>query len=312
MGNNMANEIQKYTRESFGKIEVAMQQAGFSPEKVKQEISFAIQLINKSAQLQKCSQESILQAVLNVSNIGLSLNPAAKEAYLIPRWNGISKSTEASLDPSYVGLVKLLTDAGSVTSMLCQLVHEGDTFEIDLANNINPVTHKPELNRSKRGEITGCYALATLPDRTRQVEYMDKGEIEDIRGRSETYKAWIDKKISSCTWVSDFGEMARKTVIKRIYKYLPRTERMQFIDKAVTQDNQDFTASDQQLNYIESLLHTCTLDERIKSSIEMELSVMNGQRASQVIEQLKQNQIHDPLKSVQKEARRMINESANT
>ena len=282
------NELIKITE--FAPVEKRMQEAGFSIEKVKQEISFALQLINKSAQLQKCSKESLQQAVLNISNIGLSLNPAAKEAYLIPRWNGALKIMEASLEPGYVGLVKLLTDAGSVKSMVCQLVYDGDTFEIDLANNTQPVTHKPELSRAKKGNIKGAYALATLIDNTRQVEFMDVEEIDGIRGRSETYKAYLENKIKSCTWVSDYGEMARKTVIKRIYKYLPRTERMDQIDEAIKQDNSDFTASDSQVYYIENLLNNSTLEERQRAQIEMELPVMGSQRANEVINMLKMNQ----------------------
>ena len=282
------NELIKITE--FAPVEKRMQEAGFSIEKVKQEVSFALQLINKSAQLQKCSKESLQQAVLNISNIGLSLNPAAKEAYLIPRWNGALKIMEASLEPGYVGLVKLLTDAGSVKSMVCQLVYDGDTFEIDLANNMQPVTHKPELSRAKKGNIKGAYALATLIDNTRQVEFMDVEEIDGIRGRSETYKAYLENKIKSCTWVSDYGEMARKTVIKRIYKYLPRTERMDQIDEAIKQDNSDFTASDSQVYYIENLLNNSTLEERQRSQIEMELPVMGSSRANEVINMLKMNQ----------------------
>jgi len=278
------------TRGEFTKVEKAMSEAGFSIEKVKQEISFAIQLINKSSQLQKCSRESLQVAVLNISNIGLSLNPAAKEAYLIPRWNNTTKSMEAVLEPGYVGLVKLLTDAGSVKSMVCQLVYSGDTFEIDLANNQNPVIHKPELNRTKRGEVTGCYALATLLDGTRQVEYMSIEEINEIRGRSETFKAYLDGKIKSCTWVTDSGEMARKTVIKRIYKYLPRTERMERIDEAIKQDNSDFGISDAQVFYIENLLNNSTLEQRQREAIEMEIPVMSGQRAGEVITMLQSNQ----------------------
>lgn len=278
------------TRQMFAPIEKAMKEAGFSPEKVKQEISFAIQHINKSKQLQDCTPDSKLQAVLNISNIGLSLNPAAKEAYLIPRWNSVSRNMEASLEPGYVGLVKLLTDSGSVVSMVSQLVYQNDHFELDVADNINPVHHKPELIKSKRGEIIGVYALATLPDKSRQAEWMDVDEVNMIKERSETYKAFKEGKIKSCTWFTDFGEMCRKTVIKRIYKYLPRTDRMKFIDTAVQQDNQDYTASNEQLAYIENLLNTSTLDERQRNAIEMETSVMSSQRASQVIEQLKINQ----------------------
>lgn len=285
----MSNEL-IVTRQTFTDVEKAMQSAGFSPEKVKQEISFALQTINKSPQLQKCSRDSILQAVLNISNIGLSLNPAAKEAYLIPRWNGVTKQMDASLEPGYIGLVKLLTDAGSITSILCQLVYTNDFFEMDLANNLNPVKHKPELTRAKRGEISGCYALATLLDKTRQVEYMCVVDINEIRERSETYKAFKEGKIKSCTWETDWGEMARKTVIKRIYKYLPRTERMMQIDKAIEQDNNDYTASNDQLSYIDSLLHTSTLEERQTNAIEMEMSVMSADRASEVITMLQANQ----------------------
>jgi phage RecT family recombinase len=278
------------TTKFFQPIEQRMQDAGFDVERVKKEVSFAIQSINKSAQLQKCSGESVLQAVLNIANVGLTLNPAAKEAYLIPRWNSLTGSNEACLDPSYIGLVKLLTDTGSVTSMVCQLVYEGDTFEIDLANNTSPVIHKPELSSSKRGAMKGVYALATLSDGTRQVEWMDKDEVEQIRGRSETYKAFVAGKIKSCTWASDFGEMSRKTVIKRIYKYLPRSEKAAVLDKAVELDNLDYTASDKQVEIIENLLRSSTMDERQKQWLEMEVPTMGAKRASEVIEMLKMNQ----------------------
>jgi recombination protein RecT len=281
-------------RSDFDKVATAMQEAGFSIERVKQEVSFAIQIINASPQLQKCSQGSLQQAVLNISNIGLTLNTAAKEAYLIPRWNSVTKNTEATLMPSYIGLVKLLTNTGSVKSMVCQLVHENDVFEIDLANNTSPVVHKPQLSSAKKGNIVGVYALATLADGTRQVEFMDTDEINQIRDRSETYKAFTEQKIKSCTWVSDYGEMARKTVIKRIYKYLPRTEQMQYVDRAVEADNQDFIATDQQVNFIESLLTTSDVEGREKELLEMELTVMNAARASEVIEMLKERQL-DPV-----------------
>lgn len=273
----------------FAPVETRMVEAGFDTEQVKREISFAIQSINKSAQLQKCSKESLLQAVLNVSNVGLTLNPAAKEAYLIPRWNGLTRANEACLDPSYIGLVKLLTDTGSVKAMVCQLVYGGDQFDIDLANNVAPVTHKPDLN-GKRNQIVGVYALATLADGTRQVEWMTLEEVEQIRLRSETYKAFIAGKIQSCTWASDFGEMSRKTVIKRIYKYLPRSEKAAILDRAIDLDNEDYKISDSQIGYIENLLRASIIDDRQKEWLEMEIPTMGAKRANEVIEMLQNNQ----------------------
>lgn len=287
------NKVVKFTPETFSKIAPKMEMAGFKPEDVAREISFAVQQIHKNPQLQKCTTLSLLTAVANVSNIGLSLNPAAKESYLIPRWNGQLKCMEAALEPSYVGLVKLLTDTGSVTAIVCQLVYENDKFSIDLADNRNPVKHGIDPMK-KRGEVVGVYALATLPGGDRQVEWMMKDEVYEIRDRSETYKAYKEGKIKSCTWVTDEGEMSRKTVLKRIYKYLPRTERMQTIDNAIQTDNADYMASDDQISYILDLLQTSTLDQDKRDSLEMETAVMNRERASQVIANLKENQL-DPV-----------------
>lgn len=282
--------MSELTVSTFHPAEKRMSELGMDVTRIKKEISFALQIINKSKKLTECTVESKLAAVINIANIGLTLNPVAKEACLVPRWNsGISKS-ECSLEPMYPGLVKLLTDAGSVTSIVTNVVYENDKFSLDLANNQTPVTHSPELVNTKRGNKIGCYSVASLPDGTRQVEWMDIDTLFQIRERSETYQAFKAGKVKQATWVTDESEMMRKTVIKRIYKYLPRTERMEQIDNAISLDNSDYTASENQLQFIESLLHTSTLEQRQRDSIELEMSVMNSKRASEVIENLRANQ----------------------
>lgn len=297
---------QELTTSSFQDAEKRMTELGMDVTKVKKEISFALQIINKSPKLKECTPVSKLAAVVNVANIGLTLNPVAKEACLVPRWNSTLRVNECSLEPMYPGLVKLLTDAGSVKSISAQIVYENDKITIDKADNVNPIRHNPELISSKKGQIIGVYAIATLIDGTRQVEWMDKEETDLIKQRSETYQAFMQGKIKSATWSTDEAEMMRKTVIKRIYKYLPRTERMEKVDNAISLDNTDYAASDHQLSYIESLLHTSTLEQRQIENIELEMSVMNAKRASEVIDNLLANQQHDSLKSVQTEARRAI------
>jgi recombination protein RecT len=281
----MANEV---TIKIFEPAEKRMMELGMDVIKIKKELSFALQIINKSSKLQECTIESKQAAVINIANTGLTLNPIAKEACLVPRWNrGVN---ECTLEPMYVGLAKLLTDAGSVKSLVTNVVHENDKITVNLADNQNPVVHNPELVGSKKGKIIGCYTVATLIDNTRQAEWMDIEQLYEIRERSETYAAFKNGKIKSCTWDTDEAEMMRKTVIKRIYKYLPRTERMEKIDNAISIDNTDYAASDSQLQYIESLLHTSTLEQRQVDLLEMEMAVMNSKRATEVIENLKLNQ----------------------
>ena len=271
-----------------------MLELGMDVQQVKREISFAIQIFNKNEKLLDTSPESRLASVVNVANVGLTLNPVAKEAYLLPRYDKVTRKMICCLEPSYIGLVKLLTDSGAVTSMVANIVYEKDVFEIDLANNSNPITHKPCIFSKDKGAIMGVYALATLANGTRQSEWMDIDQVNEISDRSETHKAFKAGKIQSSTWHTDFAEMARKTVVKRIYKYLPRTKKHEIIDRAIDADNQDYSVTDGQVSFIESLLQNSTIDQRQRDLIEMELSVMNSKRASEVIEMLKDNQL-DPV-----------------
>jgi len=263
-----------------------MAQNGFSPEKIMRELSFAMQHFAKNEYLDGATPASKLRAIVNISQVGLTLNPVAKEAYLVPRYSK-DNGLECVLDPSYVGLVKLLTDAGSVKSILTNVVYENDKFELNLADTVTPVKHQPELINSKRGSRIGCYSLATLGNGSKQVEWMDIEQINEIRERSEGYKSWKSGKAKSCIWDSDYSEMCRKTVIKRIYKYLPRTQKMDLVDKAIDLSNQDFQISDEQREFIEVLMGKLHYsDEQIKF-MRMDMNTMSSDRASKLIEQLK-------------------------
>jgi phage RecT family recombinase len=262
-----------------------MQENGFPVERIKREISFALQHFGKNDYLNKSTPESKLKAVVNVSQIGLTLNPVAKEAYLVPRYtNG---KIECVLEPSYVGLQKLLTDCGIVKNIITNLVYENDKIVLNLADTTNPVIHNPELSMSKRGGIIGCYSVATLDNDIKQVEWMSVEEIHVIRERSESYKSFVAGKSRSCIWESDYGEMCRKTVIKRIYKYLPRTKKLEAVDNAIALSNVDYEITEEQRDYIlllaEKLQYT---DEQVRF-LKQELNSMNSDAASSMIEQMK-------------------------
>jgi len=171
------------------------------------EVSFAVQHIGNNKYLADCKQESLMKAVYNIALTGLSLNPIHKLAYLVPRFTGGNKI--AVLEASYQGLVKLLTDTGSIQNVYSHLVYKEDEFEVSLGTS-SEIIHKPKF---KSKEITHVYAVAILNDGSKQFEIMDIGQLHDIRALSESYKAFVAKKVSSCIWVTHEGEMCRKTVI---------------------------------------------------------------------------------------------------
>lgn len=273
-------------------LERRMIESGMDVQRVKRELSFANQTVMRSEQLKKCDKHSLGAAVVNIANVGLTLNPVSQEAALIARYK--KGKYEAVLMPMYQGLVKLLMSQGSVISIITQLVYENDTIEFDLSSSIEPVKkHSPELIKSKRGKILGAYSVATLKSGVKQMEWMDIEEIYGIRNQSDSWKNENGRKYSP--WFNFEGEMIRKTVLKRITKYLPKadTEGQKLLDRAIYVDNNDYPASFKQINYIESLLVSANISPEKSRDIHANFEHYNKHEAESVIRFLEQNQQTD-------------------
>jgi recombination protein RecT len=252
------------------------------------ECSFAMQHFNKNEYLAKATMESKLESVMNVALIGLTLNPVLKLAYLVPRRKG--QNIVCHLEPSYQGLVKLITDTGSATTVYSHLVYEGDDFQEVLGTSVE-IIHKP---KRKSTEIIMAYAVAILQDGTKQVDVMPRNELDEIRSMSESYKAWEKNKNIPCIWNTHHGEMCRKTVIKRLCKYLPKTDKWEKVSEAINLTDQDFKITVGQMAFIESLVQTANMEDEEKYSIEMDLESLSFDAACKTIDYLKKNQL-DPI-----------------
>jgi recombination protein RecT len=272
------------------------------------EASFAIQLMNGNAYLGTASKQSVQMAVLNVAQIGLSLNPALKLAYLVPRKmkRGQDWVLEAQLMPSYQGLVKLITDAGTVRNIAAHLIWEGDDVEIDMASLAKVAKHRPYVITGKpKGELRGVYSLATLADGSMQVETMSKEEVFAIR---ETSESWRNRKEGVPTiWTTHEGEMFRKTVIRRHFKYLPKSGNFEKLATAIKLDESDYEMSAGQVGMIETLLQSAEIDQSAKDRIFNEISSMSYASAVECIKFLKECQPSDTLKYVAQQARGEVN-----
>jgi recombination protein RecT len=184
------------------------------------EAGFAVQQLESNDYLlgiAMSNQQSVINAVTNVAAIGVSLNPARKQAYLVPR------DKKVCLDISYIGLVDLATQSGSIVWAKSELVYEKDHFQMG-----EPGTkpdHKFNPFAQERGNVIGAYVVVKTPSGEFLCDAMSIREIFDIRDRSSAWKAWISKK-ASCPWVTDEGEMCKKTVIKRASKMWPKNERL--------------------------------------------------------------------------------------
>lgn len=255
----------------------------------KKEISFAIQAANSNSQLQQATPESVCKAIYNCAITGLSLNPVMKLAYLTPRKSG--DYTEAQLMPSYQGLVKLLKDSGCVRQVYAHCRYDGDDFDYSLGTEVT-IKHTPKFTSKN---IIGVYAVAVLPDNERVVEYMNREEVEGIRARSDGYRAYTAGKIKSTPWVTDEQEMFRKTVIRRIFKYVPKTDRYNKVAEAIALDELEYPATIGQINYIEALISTSTYDHDTQDMLaEKAATDLSSAEAENMIADLREHQL-DPV-----------------
>jgi len=171
----------------------------------------ALTAMQRTPKLLDCTQASLFKCLLDLSAAGLE--PDGRRAYLIPYGN------ECTLILSYMGLIELVRRSGDVSSIRSELVCENDEFSWENGK----VTHKVDW-RKPRGEVQAVYAEAILKSGETQTATMTKEEVDSIRKRS--------KSGSSGPWATDYGEMAKKTSIRRLCKLLPlSSEITEHIDK---------------------------------------------------------------------------------
>jgi recombination protein RecT len=201
--------------------------------KFEREAGFALQILGSNDYALRIAMEnrqSVVNAVTNVAAIGISLNPALKLAYLVPRDGKIC------LDISYMGLVHIAIDSGSIKWAQAEVVYAGDVFK--RLGYDRPPQHEYDAFSPDRGEVRGVYVVAKTVDSDYLTQTMTTDEVNAIRDRSTAWKAWVEKK-KKCPWVTDWSEMAKKTVIKRAYKSWPKTQRLAEAIQRLNVDNEE-------------------------------------------------------------------------
>ena len=162
----------------------------------------ALLAANRTPKIADTTPGSILQCLMDCSSLGLE--PDSRNAYLIP----YGKS--CTLIVGYKGLILLIRRSGEVSVIYSQIVYENDGFEVSFGSG-GGLRHVPVFK--DRGEIKLVYSFVQFKDGSEDWEIMTLDEVEAIRSRS--------KSANNGPWVTDFGEMAKKTVLRRHSKRMP-------------------------------------------------------------------------------------------
>lgn len=195
------SQVQNYFNNNIQRIQDACNSV-----KISEQVMDAVQVIAKNQKLQQCNVSSIVGSIITASRLGVSLDPNIKHSYLIPY------GKECKLEISYMGLVDVIyRSTGALIE--AHLVYKNDKFKYKQGSNPS-VNHEPCVFGDK-GDLLGVYAICRFPDGKIAIEFLDKEEIEKCKNASKGGTVWD-------VW---FGEMAKKSAIRRLYKRLPKNRR---------------------------------------------------------------------------------------
>lgn len=211
--------MQQYIKSMEGEIKKALPSV-ITPERFTRMVLSAISVNQKLA---SCTPNSFLGAMMSAAQLGLEPNTPLGQAYILPYSN--KGTLEAQFQIGYKGLIDLAYRSGEVEVVQAHIVYENDTFECEYG--LEPkLTHKP-ADRD-RGNPVKVYAVFKTKSGGYGFEVMS---MEDVRIHAEKYSKAYGSSFSP--WKTNFEEMAKKTVLKKVLKYAPL--KSDFV-KAVVQD----------------------------------------------------------------------------
>ena len=235
--------------------------------------------------LAKCDVPSLIGAIGQCAQMGLEPNTVLGHAYLLPfntkrkDANGNEKWVNSvQVIIGYKGLIDLARRSGQIVSIAAHEVCQNDKFELvyGLDEKLN---HTPAMG--DRGEVIGFYAIAKLKDGGHAFEFMSRLQVEEIKASGER-----KNKRESSVWKDHFVEMGRKTVIRRLAKYLPLSVEFQ---TAAAIDRMAEAGKDQHLDAIDGDF-SIVPDDAPESEFDHETGEINGPSAKEEPKQILQDQ----------------------
>lgn len=168
-------------------------------------LRIAMTSVRRTPALLSCTPQSLVGAVIQAAQLGLEPDGVLGHAYLVPY-----KDT-CQLIVGYKGYIDLARRSGQISTIYARVVYAKDQFDYSFGLN-ETLEHIPSRD-PQPGDIVFAYAVIKMKDGGIQFDVMNKREIDAIRERSASK--------NDGPWVTDYAEMAKKTVLRRVCKMAP-------------------------------------------------------------------------------------------
>ncbi len=213
--------IKDYIQSMEGEIKKALPKV-MTPERFTR---IALSAVSSTPQLAQCTPASFLGALMNAAQLGLEPNTPLGQAYLIPYKNNREGKMECQFQIGYKGLLDLAYRSGEIKNIEAHVVYENDEFDFEFGLE-NRLKHKPALK--DKGTAQWVYAVFRMVNGGYGFEVMS---MDDVRAHANRYSQ--SAKSSYSPWTTNFEEMVKKTVIKKVLKYAPLKSEF---SRAISQD----------------------------------------------------------------------------
>ena len=188
------------------------------PDAFARTVQTALQL---QPDLLQCTSRSLFLACMKAATDGLTID--GREAALVIRNVKVSKKNEqdrwekhAVYQPMVQGLMKLARNSGEIASIISHVVYENDSFSYVLGDD-ERIEHAPAPFDKDQGRPIAVYAIVKLKDGTAIREVMRGKAVLAIGAQGQNSFQYDPEK------GKNFAEWWRKTAIRRITKYIPRS-----------------------------------------------------------------------------------------
>ncbi len=212
--------------------------ANITPERMSR---IALTALSKDSKLAESTPQSFMGALLTSAQLGLECNTPLGQAYLIPFWNKKAGYIETQFQIGYQGTIDLCYRTGQYKKIIARIVYEGDEFDYSYGLE-EKLMHRPHEKTDKPIYV---YALYELCNGASAFEVMSW---EAVQRHAKKYSQSVKSGFSS-PWTTDPESMAKKTVLKKVLKYAPKTVEVAeavnsdsaVINAKIIQDGNDFT-----------------------------------------------------------------------
>lgn len=187
-----------------------------NPERMMRVTANAIRVNPK---LGRCEPMSFLGALMQCAALGLEPNTVLGHAYLIPFENKKKGVTEVQVIVGYKGLIDLARRSGHITSLAANIHYEDDELWDYEEGTEARLRHRPG---SRGGKKLHAYAIAKFKDGGHAYVVLPWAQVMKTRDESQSWQtAKRYDKTAESPWAKHEDEMAKKTAIRALAKYLP-------------------------------------------------------------------------------------------